>query len=430
MISLSEEEFEALISKGGEDKNLDFKGPFKWDKSSRKEQLGIIKDILAMSNTQDGGKIIIGVRDTDYQVVGLSEDELESFDQTDINNLLHTYTDPRFSCSVQKLPYKGKNVVIIIIPEFSEVPIICKKNASTKNNEQILKASQIYMRTDKATSEAVSCAEDMRELLGRGLVSKKDELLSLIRRLIEGKPLSTVAEPEEYYKTELEQAEEFFDKRINNAIDENGSWKITVYPLTYYENRIKNLSILKELIEKNQVRKRGWYFPHIDNDNSSSFSHGRESYTISDISIEGFRAYQSGLFIWKGVYREDLRGLGENVLDFRNVIFSILEELIFLKRFYKNIEEVNELNLILTLDKTYNRKIVSTDRSRHLWGDYRSKEDYLSVKESFDYIDLESGYEQKTLEIAKRIFNIFNWFLPNETIEPHIREFSDHKGFE
>ena len=56
-----------LINKKIETANLDYKEGFEWTKENRDKRLELIKDILAMANTRDGGTIILGVKDEPSQ---------------------------------------------------------------------------------------------------------------------------------------------------------------------------------------------------------------------------------------------------------------------------------------------------------------------------------------------------------------------------
>lgn len=132
-------DLDQLLKSKKETPNLDYKETLIWDRSHRDEKLEITKDILAMANTQDGGRIVFGVRDGDFEVVGLSNEAYDSFDTTPVNQFLHNYADPTFTCSVIKQEIEGKKVVVIDIPEFSEVPIVCKQSANSSSNTEILK---------------------------------------------------------------------------------------------------------------------------------------------------------------------------------------------------------------------------------------------------------------------------------------------------
>ncbi len=121
------EKIKLLIGSPKETKNCDYKGSFIWDKNKKDTQLGLVKDIMAMSNTKGGGILIIGVEDKSYILKGLNNAEYESFDQTKINDLIKNYSDPEAEFYIHKVEIEGKKIVAIIVKEFAECPIICKK---------------------------------------------------------------------------------------------------------------------------------------------------------------------------------------------------------------------------------------------------------------------------------------------------------------
>src|SRR6185312_7244085 len=151
---ISDERIRQLIALGNENRNLDYKAPFSWATSGKDEKYGIIKDVLAFSNTRDGGVILVGVDDKTGQHIGLSAEEAASFDQTKFNDFVHVYTDPRHTCNVYRRILDGKNIVAIEIPEFKDVPILCKQVAVSPAdpNKILLRKAALYIRTDKASS--------------------------------------------------------------------------------------------------------------------------------------------------------------------------------------------------------------------------------------------------------------------------------------
>lgn len=410
-----------LIEIKTETKNLDYKEDLNWDKSSNDKKLETVKDIIAMANTQDGGKIVIGVRDDDYEFVGLSEEDYKSFDQTKLNEFLHKYTDPKFSCQVYKDKIYEKYVVVIDIPEFQEVPIICKRDAhSSKNNsKQILQKGQIYIRTDKATSEVIPSAQEMRELLGRAIVKKGDELLNNIEHLIKGKPLKTTEDSEEKYKIEIKETNDYLSRVLGEELKKYGYWEVYVYPTDYVAKRIAELKKIKELIEKSEVGLGGWHFPDTDNGNASNFTKCRQAYTIWNKYIEGYRAYQSGLFVWKRAIWEDIEGRNSNgkpVLSFINAIYSITEFFLFFKRYYEEISPDSDLHIEVILNGTKDRKLIALDPSDSLEDWYIAKEDLIRIQEDIKVVDLRASYKEIANRVIRDIFTVFNWDNVSEEV--------------
>ncbi|HXX24856.1 MAG TPA: ATP-binding protein [Terriglobia bacterium] len=169
--------------------SVDYKERFNWATASKDEKAEIVKDLLAMANTKGGGKVVLGVRDGDFKPVGLELQEFQSFDQTKVNDFLHRYTDPRFSCLVHKLPVDERLHVVLEVPEFIEIPIICRENFnSTKDNKLILKRGGLYVRTEKATSELVSSSEEMRGLIELAVMKKENRFREMIVALLRPTP--------------------------------------------------------------------------------------------------------------------------------------------------------------------------------------------------------------------------------------------------
>jgi len=58
----------------------------------------------------------------------MPEEDFLALDTAKVNDLLHIYADPKFSCEVSKLKIRGKLAACISVPEFEETPNICKKD--------------------------------------------------------------------------------------------------------------------------------------------------------------------------------------------------------------------------------------------------------------------------------------------------------------
>ncbi len=433
-MALSDEDIKTLLALRSESPNLDYKKGFIWnDKDKRDERLEIVKDILSVSNTKDGGKIIFGVEDASFKFEGLLREEFESFGPTDLANLLHEYSDPKIEFQLFKKEIDGKLIVVIDIPEFSDVPIFCKKDAHSQRNpsKQILKKGEIYIRTPRCSSEAVSSAQEMRELLGRALTKKGDELLRNIERLIRGKPREVVESDKDFYMKEIEQGRGFLGEHLQSSMAENGYWELIAYPVDYDGDRIADLMTVGKCVSDSQVVLRGWYFPHIDRDNLSNFGKGKQSFTIWERFIEGWRFYQSGLFIWRRAFWEDVEGRKDNgkpILSFINAIYSITEFLLFLKRLYADSLQVPDIYLSIGLNRCNERKLVALDALVAFWGSDISREDVICVEEVLKVVDLQAEYKEIAAKYIKRVFQIFNWEdVSDEVIDGWQRKLLERK---
>lgn len=415
---MTDKDIETLLEAKNESPNLDYKETLVWDRSNRDSCLEIVKDFLAMANTQDGGKIVFGVRDSDFEFIGLSDEACESFDATPVNQLLRNYADPAFTCTVVKREIDGKKVVVIDVPEFSEMPIVCKQSANSNSNVEILKKGAVYIRTKSCSSEPVSTADEMRSILATGLMRKSDELLGLIQKLITGRPLQGTVEDKKLYEEEIAEAREFFNSSLTADV---GFWELIVYPTVYDSDLIKNSVEAGNVVERSVIRLRGWDLPHVDSHgNASNFNKGRQSFTVSDrVQVqEAWRMYKSGLFVWKDHFKEDLRGYvqnGKKVLFFVSAIYSLTEIMLFLKRVYTEVLELETIHIELVLNGCGGR-MLGEGQPGLLHRGYVCNEEKILIKKDVKTVDLMASFESVARDFIREIFILFNWDDPVESM--------------
>ena len=102
-----------LLAQRTENKNLDYKESMNWEAAAADKKGAVVKDVLAMSNTENGGKIVFGVRDGDFEAVGLSESDFQSFDATRFSDFVNRYADPPLGCGIHKFVIDGKRFGLI-----------------------------------------------------------------------------------------------------------------------------------------------------------------------------------------------------------------------------------------------------------------------------------------------------------------------------
>lgn len=154
-----------LIEAGRESVRLEYKASWPW--TDQKGQEVLIRSILAMSNTKDGGYILIGVEhkhDTPTPA-GVTVDHLASYSEEPIKDIVSHFADPYVDFSIDKVPFRDKQFVLITVRELEELPVICKKNGRTEQGG--LKVGTIFIRTKdrRPSSAAVQNQAQMRELL-------------------------------------------------------------------------------------------------------------------------------------------------------------------------------------------------------------------------------------------------------------------------
>lgn len=414
-----------LIQLGNENLNLDFKGAFSWETASSDQKCEIAKDVLAFSNARDGGVILIGVNDKTGALEGLTEEQAASFDQTKFNDFVQKYTTPRHTVSVHRLAIDERRVVVIDIPEFAEVPILCARdaNSSVNSNKLILRRAGVYKRTERATSELIEDADGMRELLNRGLLRRQDELFRAFRQIIQPSILNAAQEPEAEFKAERESAEVYFAELGDGVLAQSPHWDVQMQPGTYAANRILTSATLQNLVQTSAISLRGWTFPIAGRTGGApwtNFEQGSQSFFGErENRPEALRVYRSGLFAWRAGLAEDYwQGLAEQkVISFISVIYSLTEWALFAMRFFEGFLSVDE-SVVFTIRATNvkGRRLTSLDPSVGFYWDCQIALEAFEIKESVTMADLRADPEAIARTIIRRIFELFNWNDPDENM--------------
>src|SRR5207249_4328807 len=194
-----------VILRGFESKDIDYKGPMTWDeRDNRKGCCEVIKDILALGNT-GGGYLVIGVseRDEGFEWVGLTKEQLATFETTRVNQFLQNYADPPINCRIVKVPIEEKTYVVIEVPGFLDTPHICQKDYPG-----VLHTPALYVRTDNNESAQLKSSSDFRILVEQAIRRRQDTLLESFRAILTG-TVSTGAERE---------AANEFQQQLDNAL--------------------------------------------------------------------------------------------------------------------------------------------------------------------------------------------------------------------
>ena len=142
-----EQDIRDLIDLKCESANLDYKAGFPWTKDNRDKKFELIRDLLGMANTRDGGRIIFGITDGGYDFTGVSNDVFESIDPNNVVQMLHDHGDPKAICQITKIVIDGKKVVAFDIQEFEDTPIICISSIrSSDQSRLILREGAVYIQ--------------------------------------------------------------------------------------------------------------------------------------------------------------------------------------------------------------------------------------------------------------------------------------------
>jgi predicted HTH transcriptional regulator len=156
---MDRQELEALLEGGTETQKIDFKAPCSWNVES------FAKDILSLSNIQDGGYIIIGVsekRNGTFERKGITDAQHDTFKIDIMRDQMASFADPHTNFIVELVEdNSGLKYVVIRVFQFEEIPVICNKDSRDTRK------GIIYYRNKNRRIESapVSNSYDMRDIV-------------------------------------------------------------------------------------------------------------------------------------------------------------------------------------------------------------------------------------------------------------------------
>ena len=171
MKEIAESLIEQILQGNSENLNLEFKATFDFNENIwARERL--VRSMLAMSNTRNGGYIVIGVAengDKSPDFAGLEDNHLALFKSKieDLKSKVESFSSSPVSYEIGIGEYKRKKLIVISVAEFFLSPLICRKNGEHKDKH--LEEGSIYIRTlkDKPSSIKLTNPVDMQDFLER-----------------------------------------------------------------------------------------------------------------------------------------------------------------------------------------------------------------------------------------------------------------------
>jgi predicted HTH transcriptional regulator len=123
---MTEDEFVFEIESGVERRHIEYKGP---GAITDKQLVGrVTRAILAMTNRQDGGYVIVGVNEVNgvLKAVGLDPADVAAWTRDALADKVAPLVDPSVDFDLERRVYKGMTLVVITVREFDETPVFCR----------------------------------------------------------------------------------------------------------------------------------------------------------------------------------------------------------------------------------------------------------------------------------------------------------------
>lgn len=167
---MNTDKLKGILEFGRENPSLEFKESQNWEDLKFK----IVRSVLAMSNTRNGGYLIVGVKN-DGSLTGMEKSHIDTFNEEEIKDFISNYSDPYVDFDLDKVTLEEKHYSVFTILEFSSVPVICKKAY-----EPDLRRGAVYVRTRTRRPESTAVGDfvHMRELIDLSVDKTNNDLRS------------------------------------------------------------------------------------------------------------------------------------------------------------------------------------------------------------------------------------------------------------
>jgi predicted HTH transcriptional regulator len=155
---------QAALDRCVETPDVDFKESVGWEAIKGK----IVRTVMGMANIRDGGIIVVGLSEKgqEWDPVGLPPEILETYKPDVILDAVNEFASPGFQVEIATFSLSdGKVFLVIQVPEFQEIPIICRKDG--KLNKDDFFQGEIYTRPlgGRARTEKLRSSDELRAIL-------------------------------------------------------------------------------------------------------------------------------------------------------------------------------------------------------------------------------------------------------------------------
>lgn len=403
-------DWESLVCRFSEGKDLEYKGPIKWNRENKKECCELVKDMIAIANS-GGGWLIIGIRETDngFEECGLSLDQVSSFESTRVNSFLNIYADPPINTRVHKPKVRGNQYVVVEIPGFSETPHLCQKDFP-----EVLTSPTLYVRTDNNESAPIRNSSDFRAIIERSVRNRADQILTAVHPAFHEDQTAR-----EQFENQAAEARTQCDSKSPDLEHDHGFRETIFHPGTFLTDRL-DLQELKTMAARASIDLRGWPFLYYTDKRPEllhTIQDGIEFYLAekrySNDELHFWQLRKSGLLYIRqslGLVASDAGRPGLNVQ-----VFSInaVEAIHCLIKIYQgSMDDSENITFKLRLMKMQDRMLIfplNTYQSR----DYVCQIPEITYQKTLSLADWCAGMFDHAVEICDHVFQRFNWEQPN-----------------
>lgn len=222
-IPIDDEDLRYLLSFKGERPKLDFKSAY--DDASKKDTVGVVKDIVAMANTE-GGFIVLGA-ENDGRACGLASTQADAVDDAKIASRLSSYLGASVEIHVSHHKLDGLALVVITVPRGHQLLVFEKDGQHSKPAHAEFRAGDVFVRHSSKSERWYQ--EDVRRITQRIVAREREVWLRTVLPDIqkalgltaEALRTSTALAPPQSVQALLLQDEDHFARSLNDILRRN-----------------------------------------------------------------------------------------------------------------------------------------------------------------------------------------------------------------
>ncbi len=408
-----EDELCAVVRRGGEDRDLDYKEPMAWDEGDT-ACIGLVKDILAMANG-DGGYLVIGVaeRGGTYDWKGLEQEALKTWDTTRLGNTINKYADPPVELRLRKLVCEGRNYVVIAVPPFVRSPHFCKRSYE-KDGNRVLTAAALYVRTSNAESAPIQTVADFQDLVERAVRTRQDQMLTAMRSILTGASLAPTESDQQRFEDQIaaalaEATDPFADKGYDAYYTDS------MFPARFQPDRygLGDLRRAAEAASVNYVVDQFLYYPRAGHEvvptNDGLRMQGAGQRRRGNDYYDFWTLKQSGLLVRRTLMWEAGQYPTARIVDPKNITRHVGTALDALVRYYTELGIRDEaITWRFRIDGTMGRELTAL-------GDYHmnpgqiAQIPFIEYSKTFSIEEWRAGLVDIGAEAVLEVLKRFGW---------------------
>lgn len=407
------------------------------DLSTPEHRAKVAKGILALAN-HGGGSVIFGFESNGTLSPNRPAD-LSGYSQDIINDILDGFADPAFHCNVHNVRRIADGLIypIAVVPGGHKTPVRSKRDGPPKGGgAPEISKDRYYIRRPGPASEPPQAAHEWNELLERCMANRRDEIVDVIRSVLEGRAPKPEAPP---------AAQDQLAKWKNDALQHWGHVLTSKprdapqrMPLGFYTFSCKIEGVdasakqLEAAIqEAGRTKHTGWspwWWPTRE---------GLRPY-IKDDAIEGnmgsldnadaghsdfWRISKTGeMFMIRG-YVEDGGDIGRpdikpgTALDITLPVWRIGEMLLFVERFAKALGVPDaQVHVQCSWTGLENRRLVSVSGRRMVWDDRVSRANEVETRAVVPASQISARLPDLVRELTEPLYQLFDFFTPPSSL--------------